>query len=83
MKNPSKEDLLVGFASTDLPGMEFVFFIAVYMVLCFRFMTKTLEIIHQCFSCTKAFSAPHTVLASRLRVSKRLREDTAGTADSH
>lgn len=80
MKNHSK-DLLVGFASTDLPGMEFVFFIVALMVLCFRFTTKALEITHRSFSCTKAFSTPHTILASRLRVSKRLRENTAGTVD--
>ena len=62
--------------------MEFILFIVAYMVLCFRFVTKTVLITHRCFSCTKAASIPHTVLlASRLGVSKRLQGDTARRVD--
>lgn len=32
--------------------MELIFFIAAYMVLWFRFVTETINVTHQCFSCS-------------------------------
>jgi len=67
-----------------LPGMELIFFIAAYMVLCFKFVTKTVLITYQNFSyllCLhkfKAFSVSHSVPQ---QVGKRLGGETAGTAD--
>ena len=49
-----------------LAGMELIFFIAAHMVLCFRFLTKTVLIAHvlafaeQCLHSIKVFSVSHS-----------------------
>lgn len=68
---------------------QLIFFIAVYVVLCFGFVTKTVSIIHETSATAeqhlhniKAFSVSHITLPrSSLGMCKELGEDTAMTAD--
>lgn len=73
-----------------LVGMELIFFIVVYLVLCFTFVIKTLLITHQCLTvavelclhrkgCLVLTPAPNT--GYTLRMGKRLGGDLVGTGD--
>lgn len=75
-----------------LAGMEFISCVAIQMVLCFGFVTKTVLTVHQYFGCFLIVLAKmHTFYtcsfchappsAIMLAVAKMLGRDRAGTAD--
>lgn len=75
-------------AVLGLSGLEFVFFIASHMVLCFGFVTKTVDntgiflvSAEQCLHSVKASSLPPALKVSKLGIGKLLGGDIARTDD--